>query len=104
MSTVTHGLILTVVGMGLVFLALAIFLVSMVVLTRFFPDREASAGARGQPSPPGPAEAELAAIGAALAIWLKKPAGRALDSQLGSTLATGPSAWGIAARGAPQRS
>ena len=73
MNPVTHGLVLTVVGMGLVFLALVIFLVSMVVLARLFPDREtsaggATAGAKDRSSS-GPSEAELAAIGAALAIW-----------------------------------
>jgi len=103
MSTVTHGLILTAVGMGLVFLALGIFLVSMMALTRLFPHREtsavdATAGTKSQPSSSGPSEAELAAIGAALTIWLKEPAGRSSDPQLGATLAPSLSPWGIAAQ------
>ena len=108
MNPVTHGLVLTVVGMGLVFLALVIFLVSMVVLARLFPEREtsargATAGAEDQPSS-GPSEAELAAIGAALAIWLKEPAGHSPDLQLGATLASSPYPWGIAASSAQRRS
>ena len=97
MSTFVHGLVLTVVGMGLVFLALAIFLGAMVALTRLFPHRETSAEA----APAGPTEAELAAIGAALTIWSKTPTDRVPDPQLGATLAAGPSPWGIASRGAP---
>lgn len=103
MDPIIHGLVLTVVGMGLVFLALAIFLVTMIALTRLFPDREtgvgdAAAKAMGQASSPGPSEAEMAAIGAALAIWLKKPAARSPDPQLGATLASGPSPWSASER------
>jgi Na+-transporting methylmalonyl-CoA/oxaloacetate decarboxylase gamma subunit len=109
MDTFIHGLILTVVGMGLVFLALGIFLASMMTLTRLFPGRETSAGmvtvkATSQPVSSGPSEAELAAISAALAIWLKEPSDLVSDSQLGATLKAGPSPWGVAARGAQRRS
>ena len=105
MNSVTHGLILTVIGMGLVFLALVIFLLSMVTLTRLFPGRQtsvkgaATAEATGQSSFPGSSEAEMAAIGAALAIWLKEPVEQAPDPQLGVTLESSPSPWGAAARG-----
>lgn len=100
MNPVTHGLVLTVVGMGLVFLALGILLASMVALTRLFPARGKSTGvaadeAKARPS--GPSEAELAAIGAALAVWLKGPAAFASDPQLGAALAAPPSLWSIAA-------
>jgi sodium pump decarboxylase gamma subunit len=105
MSTFTHGLVLTVVGMGLVFLALGILLISMVILTRLFPSRETNARvdtakAGGQVPPSGPSEAEVAAIGAALSIWSKG----ASASQLGDTLSSPPSSWGIAAREAGRRS
>lgn len=108
MDTFVHGLILTVVGMGLVFLALGIFLASMMTLTRLFPGRETSAGmatvkATSQPVFSGPSEAELAAIGAALAMWLKEPSDLVSDPQLGATLAASHSSWGIAARGAQRR-
>lgn len=107
MNPFTHGLILTVLGMGLVFLALAIFLLSMVALTRIFSEREtdlgvATAGVPGRAASPGPSEAEAAAIGVALAVWLGKPPGRGFDPQLGATLASGPSPWGVAARAASQ--
>ena len=111
MDTFIHGLILTVVGMGLVFLALGIFLASMMTLTRLFPDRETSAGmapvkATGQPVSSGPSEAELAAIGAALAMWSRSGETSDLisDPQLGATLTASHSPWGVAARGAPRRS
>jgi len=105
MDSFTHGLILTIVGMGLVFLALAILLLSMIALARFLPDRKANVGsaladATSRSSSPEPSEAELAAIGAALAIWLQASADGAPDPQLGTALASGPSPWGVAARGA----
>jgi Na+-transporting methylmalonyl-CoA/oxaloacetate decarboxylase gamma subunit len=103
LNAVTHGLVLTVVGMGLVFLALGIFLVSMVVLTRLFPGQRT----RGKSEAPerkarpssSPSEAELAAIGAALAVWLYGPTVSVPDPQLGSTLTSPLSPWGTAARG-----
>jgi Na+-transporting methylmalonyl-CoA/oxaloacetate decarboxylase gamma subunit len=103
----THGLILTVLGMGLVFMALAIFLLSMVSLTWLFSEREtglcvATAGVTGRIAPSGPSEAEMAAIGAALAVWLGGPPGQGFDPQLGATLASSPSPWGVAARTAPR--
>ena len=109
MSTFTHGLILTVVGMGLVFLALGIFLVSMMVLTRLFPgqrtraESEAVVKSKGQP-PSTPSAAKVAAIGAALAVWLQEPSPSVFDPQLGAALASEPSPWGIAARGTQRRS
>lgn len=111
MDTFIHGLVLTVVGMGLVFLALGIFLASMMTLTRLFPGRETSAGmatakATSQPVSSGPSEAELAAIGAALAMWSRsgEPSGLVSDPQLGATLTARPSPWGVAARGTQRRS
>ena len=106
MNPFTHGLILTVLGMGLVFLALAIFLLSMVALTRLFSERETGLGVAmaevtGRTASSGPSEAEMAAIGAALAVWLGEPPGQGFDPQLGATLASSPSPWGVAARAAP---
>jgi Na+-transporting methylmalonyl-CoA/oxaloacetate decarboxylase gamma subunit len=108
LSTFTHGLILTVVGMGLVFLALGIFLVSMMVLTRLFSGQRA----RGKtevvkpktPPSSSPSEAELAAIGTAMAVWLQEPTPSVFDPQLGAALASDPSPWGIAARGTQRQS
>ena len=40
MSTVTQGLYITVIGMGLVFLTLSIILVLMILLTRIFPAKD----------------------------------------------------------------
>jgi len=105
MDPVIHALALTVLGMGFVFLALAIFLGSMVALTRLFPDRQSGLGmtateSKGQVPSPQPSEVELAAIGAALAIWMQEPGGHGSDPQLGATLASSPSPWGAAALGA----
>ncbi|MFZ5916031.1 MAG: OadG-related small transporter subunit [Chloroflexota bacterium] len=102
MNPVTHGLMLTVVGMGLVFLALVIFLVSIVVLKRLFPSRSTvGADEIGEAVGSGvwePTQEEAAAIGAALAIWMSRPAGAGGDARLGQTLAAGASPWGVAAR------
>ncbi|OQY25095.1 MAG: hypothetical protein B6I34_02815 [Anaerolineaceae bacterium 4572_32.1] len=97
MNPVTHGLVLTALGMGLVFLALGIFLASMVLLTRLFPEREKKETTTST-DPGSPSEDEMAAIGAALSIWLA-PERRASDPQLGAALSSGPSPWGVAARG-----
>lgn len=102
MDVLTQGFTLTIVGMGLVFLALAIFLVIMVVLNRLFPEREAGARVatveEADRSLSSPSEAELAVIGAALALWRAALMGRVSDPQLGAGLAASPSAWSIAAR------
>jgi Na+-transporting methylmalonyl-CoA/oxaloacetate decarboxylase gamma subunit len=104
MDPVIHALALTVLGMGLVFLALAILLGSMVALTRLFPEREsglgmAAAESTEQAPSPQPSGIELTAIGAALAIWRGEPGGHGFDPQLGATLAASPSPWGVAALG-----
>lgn len=103
MDTVTHGLVLTAVGMGLVFLALGVFLVLMLIMPALLRERGKEEQGSGNPdnaAPAGPSEAEVAAIGAALAIWMKStPAGD--DPQLGAALAAGSSPWGRAARETP---
>jgi Na+-transporting methylmalonyl-CoA/oxaloacetate decarboxylase gamma subunit len=98
---VTQGLVLTAVGMGLVFLALGLFLALMLVMPWLLRERgkaegQGSAGT-DDAAPSAPSEAEVAAMGAALAIWMKSaPAGS--DPQLGASLAVGSSPWGRAAR------
>ena len=103
MNTVTHALLLTIIGMGLVFMALGIFMASMLVLTRLFPDKGKMAADTAQAENQGLKStenelADIAAIGAALTIWLKEPASSKANPQLGHTLTTDLSPWGIASR------
>ncbi len=96
-STLWQGLVITVTGMGLVFLALGILVLAMIALDRLFRPKAEEAletGASEEPS----AE-EVVAITVALASLLTREEARVGDRQLGSALRDGPGAWSIVGRG-----
>lgn len=97
-STFLQGLWITVVGMGLVFLALGLLVVAMMALERLFRPRAEAAMAMGI-AEETLTEEEVAAIAVALASLLTKKVAQVGDRQLGSTLADGPGSWSVVGRG-----
>ena len=83
-----QALYVTVVGMGLVFLALGVLLVAMIVLGCVFRPRPL-AGDEAEPSSVQDDLAEVAAIAVALARTLRGGRGAQLGSELG-----GRGTWG----------
>jgi sodium pump decarboxylase gamma subunit len=98
-STFLQGLWITVVGMGLVFLALGILVVAMMALDRLFRPRAEGALATGAAEEPSTEEEEIVAIAVALASLLTKQEARVGDRQLGSALGDGPGSWSVVGRG-----
>jgi sodium pump decarboxylase gamma subunit len=98
-STFLQGLWITVMGMGLVFLALGILVLAMMALERLFRPRAKGAMARGGAEEPSTEGEEIAAIAVALASLLRKKEARVEDRQLGSALGDGPSSWSVVGRG-----
>jgi sodium pump decarboxylase gamma subunit len=98
-STFLHGLWITVVGMGLVFLALGILVLAMMALDRLFRPRTEEAMARGAAEEPPTEEDEIAAIAVALASLLTKKEAPVGNRQLGSDLKDGPGSWSVVGRG-----
>ncbi len=98
-STFLQGLWITVVGMGLVFLALGILVLAMMVLERLFRPRAEGALATGVAEEPSTEEEEIVAIAVALASLLTKKEAQVGDRQLGSALGDGPGSWSVVGRG-----
>jgi len=98
-STFLHGLWITVVGMGLVFLALGILVVAMMALERLFRPRAKGAMATGAAEEPSTEEEEIVAIAVALASLLTTKEAQVGDRQLGSALRDGPGSWSVVGRG-----
>jgi sodium pump decarboxylase gamma subunit len=98
-STFLHGLWITVMGMGLVFLALGILVAAMMALERLFRPRAEGAMATGAAEEPSTDEEEIAAIAVALASLLTKQEAQVGDRQLGSALGDGLGSWSVAGRG-----
>jgi len=109
-STFLQGLWITVVGMGLVFVALGILVLAMMALERLFRPRAKGAMATGAASPlvvdlqsateePSTEEGEIAAIAVALASLLTRKETRVGDRQLGSALGDGPGSWSVVGQG-----
>jgi sodium pump decarboxylase gamma subunit len=98
-STFLHGLWITVVGMGLVFLALGILVLAMMALDRLFRPRAKEAMATEAAEEPSAVEEEIAAIAVALASLLTKKEAPVGDRQLGSALGDGPGSWSVVGRG-----
>jgi Na+-transporting methylmalonyl-CoA/oxaloacetate decarboxylase gamma subunit len=97
-STFLQGLWITVMGMGLVFLALGILVLAMMALERLFRPRAEGTLATGAVEEPS-AEEEIVAIAVALASLLTKQEAQAGNRQLGSTLRGGPGSWSVVGRG-----
>ena len=98
-STFLQGLWITVVGMGLVFLALGILILAMMALERLFRPRAKEAMATGAAEEPPTEEDEIVAIAVALASLLTKKGAPVGDRQLGSVLGDGPGSWSVVGRG-----
>ena len=98
-STFLQGLWITVVGMGLVFLALGLLVLAMMALERLFRPRAKEAMATGSTGEPSTEEDEIVAIAAALASLLTEKEAQAEDQQLGSALGDGPGSWSAVGRG-----
>ncbi len=98
-STFLHGLWITVVGMGLVFLALGRLVLAMMALDRLFRPRAKEAMATEAAEEPSAVEEEIAAIAVALASLLTKKEAPVGDRQLGSDLGDGPGSWSVVGRG-----
>jgi Na+-transporting methylmalonyl-CoA/oxaloacetate decarboxylase gamma subunit len=98
-STFLQGLWITVVGMGLVFLALGILVLAMMALEGLFRPRVKGVMATGAVEGPSPEEEEIAAIAVALASLLAKKETPVRDRQLGSALEDGPGSWSVVGRG-----
>ena len=98
-STFLQGLWITVMGMGLVFLALGILVLAMMALERLFRPRTEGAMATRAAEEPSTEEEEIAAIAVALASLLRKKEARVEDRQLGSALGDGPGSWSVVGRG-----
>ena len=111
-STFLQGLWITVMGMGLVFLALGILVLAMMALERLFRPRAKGAMARGGAEESFTEEEEIAAIAVALASLLADRSTLRRDSglmtgreaqvgnrQLGSALRDGPGSWSVVGRG-----
>lgn len=95
-----QGLTISVVGIGLTFLALGLLILAMILLERFFRDSETPESEAAAPPPEAaPAAAETrdeeitAAIATALVYW------RSMSQRgLGATLQAGRSPWWAAGR------
>jgi sodium pump decarboxylase gamma subunit len=98
-STFFHGLWITVVGMGLVFLALGILVLAMMALERLFRPRAKEAMATEAAEEPSIEEEEIAAIAVALTSLLTGKEAPVWDRQLGSALEDGPGSWSVVGRG-----
>ena len=98
-STFLQGLWITVVGMGLVFLALGILVVAMMALERLFRPKAEGALATGAAEEPSTEEEEIVAIAVALTSLLTKKEAQVGDRQLGSALGDGPGPWSVVGRG-----
>jgi sodium pump decarboxylase gamma subunit len=109
-STFLQGLWITVVGMGLVFLALGILVLAMMALDRLFRPRAKEAMATEAASSlvvdlqstteePSTEEEEIVAIAVALANLLTRKEAPVGDRQLGSALGDGPGSWSVVGRG-----
>ena len=98
-STFLHGLWITVMGMGLVFLALGILVAAMMALERLFRPRAKGAMARGGAEESSTEEEEIAAIAVALTSLLTKKEAPVWDRQLGSALRDGPGSWSVVGQG-----
>jgi sodium pump decarboxylase gamma subunit len=96
-STFLQGLWITVVGMGLVFLALGILVLAMMALERLFRPRAKGAMATGAAEEPSTEEEEIVAIAVALASLLTRREAQ-LNQQLGSALGDGPGSWSVVGR------
>ena len=94
-STFLQGLWITVMGMGLVFLALGLLVLAMMALERLFRPRAEGARATEAAEEPPTEEEEIVAIAVALASLLAKKEVQVGDSQLGSALGDGPGSWSI---------
>jgi len=98
-STFLQGLWITVMGMGLVFLALGILVLAMMALERLFRPRAKGAMASGGAEESSTEEEEIAAITVALASLLAKKEAQVGNRQLGSALRDGPGSWSVVGRG-----
>ena len=98
-STFLHGLWITVMGMGLVFLALGILVAAMMALERLFRPRAKGAMATGAAEEPSMEEEEIVAIAVALASLLTEKEAQVGDRQLGSALGDGLGSWSVVRRG-----
>ena len=98
-STFLHGLWITVIGMGLVFLALGILVLAMIALDRLFRPKAEGARATETAEEPSTKEEEIVAIAVALASLLAKKEAQVGDQQLGSTLGDGPGSWSVVGQG-----
>jgi sodium pump decarboxylase gamma subunit len=98
-NTFLQGLWITVVGMGLVFLALGILVLAMMALERLFQPRAKKAVVTGVMEKPSTEEEEIVAIAVALASLLTKKEAQVGDRQLGSALRDGPGSWSVVGRG-----
>ncbi len=97
-----QGLTISLLGMGLTFLALGLLIIAMIVLERYFRDEEPAEPAETAVFPEeslvmGPETTEdeeiAAVIATALAYW------RSIEqSGLGSTLESEPSSWWVMGR------
>ena len=98
-STFLQGLWITVVGMGLVFLALGLLVLAMIALKRLFRPRAEGAMVRRAVEEPLTGEEEIVAIAVALASLLTKKEAPVGGRQLGSVLGDGPGSWSVVGRG-----
>lgn len=92
MTIIEQGLLISLLGLLLTFLALGLLILTIVVLQRLF---NPTSAAPAEPEPPSARQSEddseLAAAIAAAVLLLKKET--RLSSALGSTLETGPGRW-----------
>jgi len=111
-STFLQGLWITVMGMGLVFLALGILVLAMMALERLFRPRAKGAMASEGAEESSTEEEEIAAIAVALASLLadrstlRRGSGlmtgretQVRNRELGSALRDGPGSWSVVGRG-----
>jgi sodium pump decarboxylase gamma subunit len=98
-STFLQGLWITIMGMGLVFLALGILVLAMMALERLFRPRAEGVMATRAAEEPSTEEEEIVAIAVALASLLTKKEAQARDRQLGSALGDRPGSWSVVGRG-----
>ena len=103
-SQIMQGLILSVVGISLTFLALGILILLMILLERLFRDKTTAAATETIPAQSPPvrsaepktADEEIVAVIAAALAYVRSPAMG--EDGLGATLASGPSRWWFAGR------
>jgi sodium pump decarboxylase gamma subunit len=98
-STFLQGLWITVVGMGLVFLALGILVLAMMALERLFRPKAKGTMATETAEEPSKEEEEIVAIAVALASLLTEKEAQVGYRQLGSALGDGPGSWSVVGRG-----